>query len=159
AGVGRLHEATGRPVLTAAAVGQSAHEGEIGDSGETHGYFTWAVLDALRHGDTNGNGLIELSELVAHVETVVPRIAAKGGGGGRAVTSETVDDRQVRASGHMARTSSSRDACASERRPAPRGQKRVIFHRGVYVSFRRQPVVRSTAYGRFDGPPSTLREV
>src|SRR5262249_36500072 len=29
AGVGRLHEATGRPVLTAAAQGQFAHEGQI----------------------------------------------------------------------------------------------------------------------------------
>jgi hypothetical protein len=52
--VGRLHEATGRPVLAAAAVGQSAHEGEIGTSGERHGFFTWAVLDALRNGDSNG---------------------------------------------------------------------------------------------------------
>jgi WD40 repeat protein len=95
AAVGRLHEATGRPVLTAAALGQSAHEGEIGPSGETHGYFTWAVLDALRNADTNGNGLIELSELVAHVQTVVPRIAAKGGGRGQAVASEPIGEKQA----------------------------------------------------------------
>jgi hypothetical protein len=94
AAVGRLHEATGRPVLTGAAVGQSAHEGEIGASGETQGYFTWAVLDALRNGDTNGNGLIELSELVAHVQTVVPRIAARGGGG-QVVASEPAGEKQA----------------------------------------------------------------
>jgi hypothetical protein len=76
AGVGRLHEATGRPVLTAAAAGQVAGEGLIAGSREGHGYFTWAVLDALRYGDTNGNGLIELTELAAHVQSVVPRIAA-----------------------------------------------------------------------------------
>ena len=33
AAVGRLHEATGRPVLTAAAAGQFAHEGLIGETG------------------------------------------------------------------------------------------------------------------------------
>ena len=76
AAVGRLHEATGRPVLTAAAAGQQAGEGIIAGSREGHGYFTWAVLDALRYGDTNGNGLIELSELAAHVQSVVPKIAA-----------------------------------------------------------------------------------
>jgi hypothetical protein len=53
--IGLLHHATGRPVLTAAAAGQFAHEGLIGPSGERHGVFTWAVLDALRNGDTNGN--------------------------------------------------------------------------------------------------------
>ena len=76
AGVGRLHEATGRPVLTATASGQAAGEGVIAGSREGHGFFTWAVLDALRHSDTNGNGLIELSELAAHVQTVVPKVAA-----------------------------------------------------------------------------------
>jgi hypothetical protein len=73
--VGRLHEATGRPVLTAAAAGQYAHEGLIGDTGERHGVFTWAVLDALRKGDSNGNGFIELSELVRHVQSVAPAVA------------------------------------------------------------------------------------
>ena len=76
AAVGRLHEATGRPVLTATAAGQQAGEGIIAGTHEGHGFFTWAVLDALRHGDANGNGLIELSELAAHVQTVVPKIAA-----------------------------------------------------------------------------------
>jgi len=43
---------------------------------QAHGYFSSAVLDALRNGDTNGNDLIELSELVAHVQAVVPKVAA-----------------------------------------------------------------------------------
>jgi WD40 repeat protein len=84
AAVGRLHEATGRPVLTAAAAGQSALEGVIGATGEKRGVFTWAVLDALRKGDTNGNGVIELRELVGHVQKVVPQIAADMGGDGEA---------------------------------------------------------------------------
>jgi WD40 repeat protein len=83
AGVGRLHEATGRPVLTAAALGQFAYEGVIARSGNRHGLFTWALLDALRNGDTNGSGSIELSELVNHVQTLVPKLAADLGGTGR----------------------------------------------------------------------------
>jgi hypothetical protein len=66
-------------VLTAAAEGKPAFEGYEG-----HGVFTWALLDALKNGDRNGNGFIELSELVAHVQDQVPRIAAKLNGRGRA---------------------------------------------------------------------------
>jgi uncharacterized caspase-like protein len=77
--VGRLHEETGRPVLTAAAAGRPAFEGYQG-----HGVFTWALLDALHHGDSNGDSLIELSELVAHVQTTVPRISEELNGTGRA---------------------------------------------------------------------------
>ncbi len=86
AGVGRLHEATGRPVLTAAAAGKPAFEGYQG-----HGVFTWALIDALHHGDTNGNGAIELSELVAHVQDEVPKISAalNGRGFARAATDNT----------------------------------------------------------------------
>jgi uncharacterized caspase-like protein len=79
AAVGRLHEATGRPVLTAAAQGQPALGGYGG-----HGVFTWALLDAIRKGDTNGNGTIELSELVNYVETMVPKISEELNGNGRA---------------------------------------------------------------------------
>jgi uncharacterized caspase-like protein len=79
AAVGRLHEATGRPVLTAAAEGKPAFEGFHG-----HGVFTWALIDALFHGDTNGDGLIELSELSAHVESTVPTITAEMNGRGAA---------------------------------------------------------------------------
>ena len=57
--------------------------------------FTWAVLDALRNGDINGNGLIELSELVIYVQSVVPKIAAKMGGTGRATTARATDNRQT----------------------------------------------------------------
>lgn len=95
AAVGRLHEATGRPVLTAAATGQFAHEGLIGASGERHGVFTRAILDALQKGDSNGNGTIELSELVRHVQSVVPKIAADLGGKGRAATAEPVFGKQA----------------------------------------------------------------
>lgn len=98
AAVGHLHEATGRPVLTAAAIGQFAHEGLIARSGDRHGLFTWALLDALRNGDTNRNGTIELSELVAHVQTLVPKLAGELGGTGRtaiAVAGSTAVDRQT----------------------------------------------------------------
>ena len=70
AAVGKLHEAIGRPVLTASNADQSALEGYKG-----HGVFTWVVLDALANGDANGNGQIEIGELVAHVQTVTPRIS------------------------------------------------------------------------------------
>ena len=79
AALGRLHEATGRPVLTAAADGKPAFEGYKG-----HGVFTWSLLDALKNGDRNGNGTIELSELVAHVQDQVPKLAAKLNGRGAA---------------------------------------------------------------------------
>ena len=75
AAIGRLHEATGRPVLTAAAAGKQALEGYVGRDGKRYGVFTAAVLDALRNGDTNRNGTIELSELVAHVQALVPKIS------------------------------------------------------------------------------------
>jgi Caspase domain/WD domain, G-beta repeat len=72
AAIGRLHEATGRPVLTAAATGKPALEGYKG-----HGVFTWALLDALKNGDSNGNGTIELSELAAHVQAKVPTLSTE----------------------------------------------------------------------------------
>jgi hypothetical protein len=77
AAIGRLHEATGRPVLTAAASGKAAYEGYKG-----HGVLTFAVLDRLHHGDSNGNGMIELSELVAYVQSQVPKFSAELGGRG-----------------------------------------------------------------------------
>ncbi len=86
-----IPEATGRPVLTAAAEGKPAFEGYEG-----HGVFTWALLDASRHGDRNGNGTIELSELVAHVQDEVPKISAKLNGRGRAAVAArtSADNRQ-----------------------------------------------------------------
>jgi uncharacterized caspase-like protein len=70
AALGRLNEATGRPVLTAAAADQAALEGYKG-----HGVFTYALLDALVNGDTNNNGQIELSELAAHIQTLAPQLS------------------------------------------------------------------------------------
>ena len=72
AAIGRLHEATGRPVLTAASGGKSAYEGYKG-----HGVFTYALMEALREGDTNNNGKIEVTELAAHVEKRVPELFAE----------------------------------------------------------------------------------
>ena len=72
--IGRLHEATGRPVLTAAAAGKLAVEG-VGEPGKKHGVFTYAVLEAFVKGDSNGNGLIELSELASYVQKRVPEIS------------------------------------------------------------------------------------
>lgn len=42
------------------------------------------MLDALRNGDLNNNGAIELSELVTHVQTLVPKLSAELLGTGRA---------------------------------------------------------------------------
>jgi WD40 repeat protein/uncharacterized caspase-like protein len=92
AALGRLHEATGRPVLTAAAAGKPAFEGYRG-----HGVFTWALIDSLYHGDGNADGLIALSELVAHVQDTVPKISAELDGTGRAavaVRGSVSDDSQ-----------------------------------------------------------------
>jgi hypothetical protein len=65
--------------LTAAASGKPAFEGHNG-----HGVFTFAMMDALHKGDSNGNGIIELSELVSHVQELVPKLAGKLNG--RSVT-------------------------------------------------------------------------
>jgi hypothetical protein len=39
-------------------------------------------MDAFINGDTNGDGLIELSELVTHVQNTVPKISAEMNGRG-----------------------------------------------------------------------------
>src|SRR5215467_8354321 len=50
---------------------------------------------------------------------------------------------------------STKAIAASRSARGARGPFWVIFHRGVYVSFRCEPVVRSTVYGRFvPGPDS-----
>ncbi len=59
-------------MLTAASGGKSAYEGYKG-----HGVFTYALMEALHKGDTNGNGKIEVSELAAHVEKRVPELFAE----------------------------------------------------------------------------------
>ena len=70
ASIGRLHEATGRPVLTAAAQGQEALELR----GIKHGIFTAALIDALHHGAANKDNIIMLSALVAHVQDLVSKL-------------------------------------------------------------------------------------
>ncbi len=85
AAIGRLHEATGRPVLTAAATGKPAFEGY-----KRHGVFTYALMEALHKGDSNNNGKIELSELVAHVEERVPELVAELGEHGGVVKGAAV---------------------------------------------------------------------
>jgi len=85
AAVGRLHEATGRPVLTAASGGKSAYEGYKG-----HGVFTYALIEALHKGDTNNNGKIEVTELAAHVERRVPELFAELKANGWVVKGVTV---------------------------------------------------------------------
>jgi uncharacterized caspase-like protein len=73
AGMGRLHEATGRPILTAAAQGESAFEFPNSQNFK-HGLFTGALLDALYHSETNPKGEIMLSALVAHIQNLVPQL-------------------------------------------------------------------------------------
>ena len=85
AAAGRLHEATGRPVLTAASGGKSAYEGYKG-----HGVFTYALMEALHKGDTNNNGTIEVTELAAYVETRVPELFAELKANGWVVKGVTV---------------------------------------------------------------------
>jgi uncharacterized caspase-like protein len=72
ASIGRLHEATGRPVLTASAQGQNAFEPR--ELGMKHGIFTGALIDALHHSEINKAGVIMLSTLVAHVQDLVPKL-------------------------------------------------------------------------------------
>jgi uncharacterized caspase-like protein len=72
AALGRLIQATGRATLTASSATQEAFEGHGG-----HGVFTFALLDALGRGDLNSNGLVELAELIQHVDGLVPAITEK----------------------------------------------------------------------------------
>jgi len=58
----RLAQATGRTILTASSGDTVALEGYRG-----HGLFTYNVLDALDHGDSDGNGTIDVGELAAYV--------------------------------------------------------------------------------------------
>ena len=69
AALGRLIQATGRATLTATTATQEAYEGYGG-----HGVFTFALLDAIARADLNSNGLVELAELIQHVDGLVPAI-------------------------------------------------------------------------------------
>jgi hypothetical protein len=75
--------------LTAAAAGKPAFEGYRG-----HGGFTWALI--VVQGDTNGDGLIELSELATPVQNTVPKISAEMNGRGIAEASLSNSESTVR---------------------------------------------------------------
>lgn len=75
AALGRLIQATGRTVLTAATSDRPALEGYKG-----HGVFTYAIIDGLARADRNGNGLIEVTELAGYVDAAVPEITQKAFG-------------------------------------------------------------------------------
>jgi hypothetical protein len=66
----RMTRATGRTFLTATTDDAPALEGYHG-----HGVFTYAILDALDHGDANKDGLIEVSELADYIDQKVPDIS------------------------------------------------------------------------------------
>ena len=42
-----------------------------------HGVFAFALLDALARRDRNGNGLVEVTEFLEHVDGLVPEITDK----------------------------------------------------------------------------------
>jgi uncharacterized caspase-like protein len=56
-------------VLYATAVGQRAYE----YSERRHGYFTWALVEALKGGAANEKGEVTLASLEKYVQEVVPR--------------------------------------------------------------------------------------
>ena len=66
----RMTRATGRTFLVATTDDAPALEGYRG-----HGLFTYVLLDALNAADTNGNGLIEVSELADYVDAKVPEVS------------------------------------------------------------------------------------
>ncbi len=71
AAVERLTRAIGRTILSASSDDAPALEGYQG-----HGVMTWAMLDAMGQGDTNGNATIEVTELANYLDVKVPEISA-----------------------------------------------------------------------------------
>lgn len=68
----KMTRAMGRTVLSASSDDAPALEGYRG-----HGVFTYALLDGLQGADTNGNGLIEVTELAAFIDQQVPDLSFK----------------------------------------------------------------------------------
>jgi hypothetical protein len=66
----RLTQATGRTVLSASTDDTPALEGYKG-----HGVFTYVLLDALGQADTNGDGVIDVTELASYVDRSVPKVS------------------------------------------------------------------------------------
>lgn len=71
AAVERLTRAMGRTILSASTDDAPALEGYQG-----HGVMTWAMLDALGQGDTNGNSTIEVTELASFLDVKVPELSS-----------------------------------------------------------------------------------
>lgn len=66
----KMTRAMGRTVLSASSDDAPALEGYRG-----HGVFTYALLDGLAAADTNGNGLIEVTELATFIDQKVPDLS------------------------------------------------------------------------------------
>ncbi|WP_241427678.1 WG repeat-containing protein [Fertoeibacter niger] len=71
AAVERLTRAMGRTILSASTDDAPALEGYKG-----HGVLTYALLDALDAGDTNGNATIEVTELAGYIDQMVPEFSS-----------------------------------------------------------------------------------
>jgi WD40 repeat protein len=66
----RMTRATGRTTLTASTDDAPALEGYRG-----HGVFTYALLDAFGKADSNGDGLVDVTELASFIDTHVPELS------------------------------------------------------------------------------------
>ena len=66
----RLTRATGRTVLSASSDRAPALEGYRG-----HGVFTYAFLEGISKADTNGDGLVDVTELAGYLSLRVPEIS------------------------------------------------------------------------------------
>ena len=72
--IDRLGRLTGRAILAAANTDQMALEGY-----KDHGVFTFAVLDGLST-EADADGLIQVSKLADHIQSLVPEITSKSWG-------------------------------------------------------------------------------
>jgi Caspase domain/Bacterial Ig domain len=66
----KMTRAMGRTVLSASSDDGPALEGYKG-----HGVFTYAILEGMAEADTNGNGLIEVTELAGWIDQRVPDLS------------------------------------------------------------------------------------
>ncbi len=69
--IDRLGKLTGRAILAASSTEQMALEGY-----KDHGVFTFAVLDGLST-EADAEGLIQVSKLADHIQSLVPEITSK----------------------------------------------------------------------------------
>lgn len=66
----KMTRAMGRTVLSASTDDAPALEGYKG-----HGVFTYALLEGVGAADTNGNGMIEVTELASYIDQKVPELS------------------------------------------------------------------------------------